>query len=96
MSMRRGLNNRSTIHMSSTNNIINNRQNDSPKSPNNTEIHRLHTNRRLGGPHTKETRNQAVNYSEAIDKHTPNTRDMERAPDEFCADGIDRLIGGYF
>ena len=86
------LDNRPCVYMTSTRKIVHNAQQDNADRAHDTKVHRLQHDRRLARPEAEEHRNKRIDNGKDIDQHAPDPRDMERAPDQLCADRVDGLV----
>jgi hypothetical protein len=85
------------MNVPSSQNIVYNSQNNSPKRANNTVIHRRDSGVHLRRPKTEEHNYRDINDSICVNEFAQNAREMERAPDQlvprtrsfsFCTIGV--------
>lgn len=87
------LHNRTIIYLPRTEHIINQTENNRTERANNTKVHRRDGDFPGRRPETKEHGDGHVDHSERVDGNAEEAGQVERAPDELGADGVDD--GGF-
>lgn len=83
------LHDRPTIDISRTGIVVDKTEDDGSHGPNDTKVHSLNSHHPRCWPEAKEDSDSHINQSPGVDNNTPDAGQMEWAPDEFCAGGVD-------